>query len=87
MFLKSGKAQIIAPEELDEDDGYAFNEVGPTPNCTNVWFLFSEFSKFHCCFFPLCLDGRSIPGYRVVKIPTRPYDSFHEIHLQPTAGP
>uniref|UniRef100_A0A3P8UCX9 Rho guanine nucleotide exchange factor 11 n=1 Tax=Cynoglossus semilaevis TaxID=244447 RepID=A0A3P8UCX9_CYNSE len=26
----SGKAQIIAPEELDEDDGYAFNEMdGP----------------------------------------------------------
>lgn len=54
VFLKSGKAQIIAPEELDEDDGYAFNEVRPTPNCTNVWFLFSEFSKFHCLFFFPC---------------------------------
>lgn len=44
---KGGKAQIIGPEEEDEeDDGYAFNEVRRTCSCI---FIFSSFSCTSSC--------------------------------------
>lgn len=57
MCSKGGKAQIIGPEEEDEeDDGYAFNEVRRTLEC-RLASSASVSTNIHICPSSSQMDG------------------------------
>lgn len=86
---KGGKAQIIGPEEEDEEnDGYPFNEVRKL----KVLFLFCILpfppsAQYFSSFFVFGSDGRPLPGHRVVEVAAGTHDRVHEIRLHAAFGP